>query len=108
MLRNTVLSFSFSMGAYSIFSIQVVHEFSVLANNISSDQGEFCIVPNIRTTDQNDLSIQSNSPRASFVTNSEPRHTINREVCPTMVLAGKKVLHAISQEVSRVENKTRR
>ena len=68
------------MGAYSILSIQVVHELSVLANNISSDQGEFCTVPNIRTTDQNDLGIQSNLPKASFVTNSEPRHNINMDV----------------------------
>ena len=57
MLRNTVLAFSFSMGAYITFPIQVVHEFSVLANNNSSDQGEFCTVPNIGTTDQNDLGI---------------------------------------------------
>ena len=92
------------MGAYSIFSIQVVHELSVLANNISSDQGEFCTVPNIGTTDQNDLGIQSNLPKASFVTNSEPRHNIDREACPTKVLEGRKILHAISQEVSRVEN----
>ena len=34
MLRNTVLAFSFSMGAYIIFPIQVVHELLVLANNI--------------------------------------------------------------------------
>ena len=61
-------------------------------------------MPNIRTTNQNDLGIQSNSPKASFVTNSEPRHNINREVCVTKVLAGKKVLHAISQEVGQVEN----
>ena len=80
MLRNTVLAFSFSMGAYIIFPIQVVHELSVLANNISNDQGQFCAVPNIGTTNQNDLGIQSNSPKASFVTNSEPRHNINREV----------------------------
>ena len=60
-------------------------------------------MPNIGTSDQNDLGIQSNSPKASFVTNSEPRHDINKEVCPTKVLAGKKILHAISQEVSRVE-----
>ena len=86
------------------FPTQVIHELSVLANNISSDQGEFCTVPNIGTTDQNDLGIQSNSPKASFVTNSEPRHNIKREVCPTKVLAGKNVIHAISQEVSRVEN----
>ena len=77
------------MGAYKIFLMQVVHELSVLANNISSDQGEFCTVPNIETTDQNDLGIQSNSPKASFVTNSEPRHNINREACPTKVLVGK-------------------
>ena len=89
MLRNTVLAFSFSMGAYIIFPIQVVHELSVLTNNISSDQGEFCTVPNIGTTNQNDLSIQSNSEKASFVTNSEPRHNINREACPTKVLVGK-------------------
>ena len=104
MLRDTVLAFSFSMGAYIIFPIQIVHELSVFANNISSDQGEFCTVPNIRTTDQNDLGIQSNSPKASSVTNSELRHNINREACPTKVLTGKNVLHAISQEVSRVEN----
>ena len=77
------------MGAYITFPIQVVHELSVLTNNISSDQGEFCTVSNIGTTDQNDLGIQSNSPKASSVTNSEPRHNINREVCPTKVLAGK-------------------
>ena len=65
-------------------------------------------MPNIGTTDQNDLGIQSNSPKENFVTNSEPRHNINREVCPTKVLAGKKVLHAISQVVSRVKNKTGR
>ena len=58
-------------------------------------------MPNIGTTDQNDLGILSNLPKASSVTNSEPRHNINREACPTRVLAGKKVLHAISQEVSR-------
>ena len=104
MLRNTVFAFSFSMGAYITFSPQVVHELSVSANNISSDQEEFCTVPNIETTDQNDLGIQSNPPKASSVTNSEPRHNINREVCPTKFLAGKKVLHAISQEVSRVDN----
>ena len=96
------------MGAYKIFPMQVVHELSVLANHISSDQGEFCTVPNIRTTNQNDLGIQSNSPKASSVTNSESRHNINREGCPTKVLAGEKVLHAISQEVSRVENKNGR
>ena len=62
-------------------------------------------MPNIETTDQNDLGIQSNSPKASFVTNSEPRHNINREVCPTKVLAGKKVLHAISQEINRLKTK---
>ena len=61
-------------------------------------------MPNIGTTNQNDLGIQSNSPKAIFVTNSEPRHNINREVCPTKVLARKKVLHAISQEASLVEN----
>ena len=61
-------------------------------------------MPNIGTTDQNDLGIQSNSPKTSFVTNSEPRHNINKEVCPTKVLVGKKILHAISQEVSQVEN----
>ena len=61
-------------------------------------------MPNIGTTDQNDLGIQSNSPKASFVTNLELRHNINREACPTKVLAGKKVLHVISQEVSWVEN----
>ena len=55
-------------------SIKVVHELSVLANNISSDQGQFCTVPNIGTTDQNDLGILSNLSKASFVTNSEPRH----------------------------------
>ena len=66
--------------------------------------GEFYIVPNTRTSGKNDLGIQSNSPKASFVTNSEPTHNINKEVCPTKVLAGKKVLHAISQEVNRVEN----
>ena len=60
-------------------------------------RGEFCIVPNIKTTDQNDLAIQSNSPKASFVTNSELRHDINREACPTKFLAREKVLHAISQ-----------
>ena len=80
MLRNTVLSFSFSMDAYSTFPIQVVHELSVLTNNISSDQGEFCTVPNIGITSKNDLGIQSNSPKASSVTNLEPRHNINREV----------------------------
>ena len=89
MLRNTVLSFSFSMGAYSIFPIQVVHELFVLSNNISSDQGEFYTVPNIGKTNQNDLAIQSNSPKASFVTHSEPGHNINMEVFPTKVLAGK-------------------
>ena len=94
------------MGTYSTFPIQVVHELSVLANNISSDQGVFCTVPNIGTTNQNDLGIQSNSPKASFVTNSEPRHNVNREACPKKVLVGKKVLHAISQVVSRVRNKT--
>ena len=51
-------------------------------------------MPNIRTTDQNDLSIQSNLPKASSVTNLEPRHNINREACPTKFLAGEKVLHA--------------
>ena len=61
-------------------------------------------MPNIETTDQNDLGIQSNSPKASSVTNSEPRHNINREACPTKVLAGKKIFHAISQEVRWVEN----
>ena len=66
----------------------MVHELSVLANNISSDEGEFCTVPNIETTDQNGLGIQSNSPKASFVTNLESRHNINREACPTKVLAG--------------------
>ena len=76
------------MGAYIIFPMQVVHELSVLANNISSDQGEFCTVPNIETTNQNDLGIQSNSPKASSVTNSKLRHNINREVCPTKVLVG--------------------
>ena len=85
-------------------SIKVVHELSVLASNISSDQGEFCTVPNIRETNQNDLGILSNLPKASFLTNSEPRHNVNREACPTKVLAGKKVVHATSQEVSRVEN----
>ena len=77
------------MGAYIIFPMQVVHELSVLANNISSDQGEFCTVPNIGTTDQNNLDLQSNLPKASFVTNSEPRHSMNREVCPTKVLVVK-------------------
>ena len=62
-------------------------------------------MPNIGTTKQNDLGIQSNLPKASSVTKSEPRHNINREACPTKVLVGKKVLHAISQEVSRVETK---
>ena len=61
------------MDTYIIFPMQVVHELSVLANNISSDQGEFCTVPNIGKTNQNDLGIQSNSPKASSVTNSEPR-----------------------------------
>ena len=89
MLRNTVLAFSFSMGAFIIFPMQVVHELSILAN-ISSDQGEFYTVPNIGTTNQNDLGIQSNLPKASSITNSEPRHNINREACPTKVLAGKK------------------
>ena len=51
-------------------------------------------MPNIGTTDQNDLGILSNLPKASFVTNSEPRHNINREACPTKFLAGEKVLHA--------------
>ena len=102
MLRNTVLAFSFSMGAYIIFPIQVVHELSVLAKNISIDQGEFCTVPNIEIADQNDLGIQSNSPKESSITNLETRHTINREVCPTKVLRGK-VLHAISQVVSCVK-----
>ena len=46
-------------------------------------------MPNIGTIDQNDLGIQSNSPKESFVTNSEPRHNINMEVCPTKVLSGK-------------------
>ena len=50
MLRNIVSAFSFSIGAYITFPIQVVHELSVLANNISSDQREFCTVPNIGTT----------------------------------------------------------
>ena len=54
-----------------------------------SPQGGFCIAPNIGTTDQNDLGIQSNLPKASSVTNSEPRHNINKEVYPTKVLAGK-------------------
>ena len=62
-------------------------------------------MPNIGKTDQNDLGIQSNSPKAIFVTNLELRHNINREVFPTKVLAGKKILHAISQEISRVETK---
>ena len=61
-------------------------------------------MPNIGTTDHNDLGIQSNSPKASSVTNLEPRHNINMEACPTKVLAGK-VLHATSQVVSRVETK---
>ena len=65
-------------------------------------------MPNIGTTDHNDLGILSNLANANFFTNSEPRHNINREACPTKVLAGKKVLHAISQEVIRVENKTGR
>ena len=65
-------------------------------------------MPNIGTTDQNYLGIQSNSPKASYITNSEPRHNIKREACPTKVLARKKVLHAIIQEVSQVENKTGR
>ena len=56
-------------------------------------------MPNIGTTDQNDLGIKSNSPKASPVTNSEPRHNMKREVCPT------KVLHATSQVVSRVKTK---
>ena len=34
---------------------------------------------NIGTTDQNDLGIQSNLPKASSVTNSEPRHNINMD-----------------------------
>ena len=92
------------MGAYSTLSIQVVHELSVLSNNISHNKGEFCIVPNIGTTDQNYLGILSNLPKEIFFTNSEPRHNINREACPTKFLVGKKILHAISQEVSRVEN----
>ena len=70
-------------------NVQVVHELSVLANNISSDQGEFCTVPNIGTTDQNDLGIQSMLPKASSVTNLEPRHDINMEVCPTKVITRK-------------------
>ena len=65
-------------------------------------------MPNIGTTDQNDLGILSNLPKASFVTNSESRHNVNRDACPTKVIARKKVLHATSQEVSRVENKTGR
>ena len=64
-------------------------------------------MPNIGTTNQNDFGIQFNSPKISSVTNSELRHNINREVCPTKVLVGEKV-HGISQEVSRVENKTGR
>ena len=46
-------------------------------------------MPNIGTTDQNDLGIQSNSSKASYVTNSKLRHNINREAYPTKVLAGK-------------------
>ena len=63
---------------------------SVLANNISSDQGEFCIVPNIETTDQNDFGIHFDSPKEIFVTNSEARNTIKNEVCPTKVLVAKR------------------
>ena len=65
-------------------------------------------MPNIGTTDHNDLGILSNLLKASFVTNSEPGHNINMEACPTKVLAGRKILHAISQEVSQVENLTGR
>ena len=36
-------------------------------------------MPNIGTTVQNDLGIQSNLPKASFVINSEPRHKINMD-----------------------------
>ena len=61
-------------------------------------------MPNIETIDQNDLGIQSNLPKASSVTNSEPRQSINREVCPTKVLAGKGP-HATSQVVSQVKTK---
>ena len=58
-------------------------------------------MPNKGTTDQNDLGIQSNSPKAISVTNSELRHNIIREACPAKVLMGEKVLHAISQEANR-------
>ena len=61
-------------------------------------------MPNIGTTDQNDLGILSNLPKASFVTNPKPRHNVNKEACPTKVPAGKKILHAINLGVSRVEN----
>ena len=37
-------------------------------------------MPNIGTTNQNDLGLQSNLPKASFVTNSELRHNINMDV----------------------------
>ena len=36
-------------------------------------------MPNIGTTDQNDLGLQSKLPKASSVTNSEPRHNINMD-----------------------------
>ena len=88
-VKKHSLAFLFPWAHIYHFPIQVVHELSVLANNISSDQGEFCTMPNIETTDQNDLGIQSNSPKASFVTNLEPGHNINKEAFPIKVLAGK-------------------
>ena len=36
-------------------------------------------MPNIETIDQNDFGIQSNLPKESSVTNSEPRHNINMD-----------------------------
>ena len=86
--KQSFIIFIFHGRIFNI-SIQVVHELSILANIISSDQGEFCTLPNIGTTDENDLGIKNNLPKESFVTNSKLRHNMNREFCPTKVLAGK-------------------
>ena len=46
-------------------------------------------MPNIETTDHNDLGIQSNLPKASSVTNSEPRHKLTGMLSNTEAKVGR-------------------
>ena len=103
MLRNTVLHFHFPWAHIQYFNTSSTWAFSFNQQHLKWPGG---VLHNAKHRDNRPEWFRHTIQlaKASSVTNLEPRHNINTEACPTKVLAGKKVLHAISQEVSQVEN----